>query len=268
MALVTLAEAMRRYAGSTPILHAEERIELLRRARDYAREANSLFAELRESPRQVESLIEIGCACRDWVWQLKVFPRLGDNRDRIVKESEDMLTQAANLARQNVVAYRYVDGLVNLAWLKFYILEDEEDVLDDHPLFAAIKRAEKSFPEEPEMDKQPQVWAQRGKLNTLKGHLAYRQFMQKRQEERKGISDEMKRLLEQVAENYAHALDFSSRFAQDYQGIRQAKDGIFDGLRRLNAAEMRLVCGRIQLLYPEGSVIQTFLTNRALWQTG
>jgi len=52
------------------LLHADERIELLRRARDYAREANSLFAELGESPRQVEALIEIGCACRDWVWQL------------------------------------------------------------------------------------------------------------------------------------------------------------------------------------------------------
>jgi len=70
MALVTLSESMRRYAGSTPLLHADERIELLRRARDYAREANSLFAELGESPRQVEALIEIGCACRDWVWQL------------------------------------------------------------------------------------------------------------------------------------------------------------------------------------------------------
>ena len=105
-------------------------------------------------------------------------------------------------------------------------------------------------------------------MNTLKGHLAYRQFVQKRQKEPKGISEEIKRLLEQIAENYARALDFSSRFAQDYQGIRQAKDGMFARLRRLNAAEMRLVCGRIHSLYPKGSVIQTFLTNRALWQTG
>jgi len=179
-----------------------------------------------------------------------------------------MLTQAASLAKQNVVAYRHVDALVNLAWLEFYLLEDGDIVTDEHPLSVSIQRAEEAFPEEDEMDKQPQVWAQKGKLNTLKGHLAYRQFMQKRQEERKGISDEMKRMLEQIAENYARALDFSSRFAQDYQGIRQAKDGMFARLRRLNADEMRLVCGKIRSLYPKGSVIQTFLTNRALWQTG
>lgn len=273
MALVTLAEALRRYAGSTPLLRVEERMELLRRARDYAREANSLFAELEEAPRQVEALIEIGCACRDWVRQLKASPRLGDNRDRIVKESEDTLTQAAELAKQNVVLYRQVDALVNLAWLEFYLLEDEEDLSDDHPLSIAIKKAEKAFPKDAKMDEQPQVWAQKGKLSTLKGHLAYRQFMKKRQEERKGISDEMKRMLEQIAEDYGHALDFSSRFALDYQGIRQAKDGIFARLRRLNAAEIRVVCVHAQSLYskslsPEKRVMETFLTNRALWQTG
>jgi hypothetical protein len=267
MALVTLAEALRRYAGSTPLLRVEERMELLRRARDYSREANSLFAELGESSRQVEALIEIGCACRDWVFQLKASPRLGDNRERIVKESEDTLEQAADLARQNVVAYRHVDALVNLAWLQFYLLEDEEDVTENHPLSVSINKAEKAFPEEIEMEKQPQVWAQKGKLHILKGNLAYWQFIQERRKAPKLISDEVKHVLEQTAENYTLALDYSSRFAQDYQGIRQAKDGMFARLRRLNAAEMRLVCNRIRSLYPNGSVIQTFLNNRALWQS-
>ncbi len=268
MALVTQAEAMRRNAGSAPLLRSEERLELLRRARDDAREANSLFDKLGESPRRVEALIEIGCACRDWAWQLKVSPRGGDNPARIAKESEDMLTQAASIAEVNGLVYRHVDALVNLAWLKFYLLQDDEEVLGNHPLSAAIKKAEDAFPKEAEMDKQPQVWAQRGKLNALKGHLAFRQFVQQRQKEPKGISEELKRMLEQIAENYARSLDFSNRFAQDYQGIRQAKDGMFARLRRLNAAEMRLICSKIWSLYPKGSVIQTFLTNRALWQTG
>lgn len=273
MSLVTLAEALRRYAGSTPLLRVEERMELLRRARDYAREANSLFAELDESTRQVEALIEIGCACRDWVWQLKASPRLGDNRDRIVKESEDMLEQAAELATQNEVLYRHVDALVNLAWLKFYLLEEKEDVAKGHPLSVAIQNAEDVIPKDSsELNEQPQVWAQKGKLNALKGHIAYRRFIQKRQEEPKIISDEMKLMLEQIGEDYALALGDSSGFALDYQGIRQAKDGIFARLRRLNADEMRVMCDHIQSLYPkslppEKRVMETFLTNRALWQT-
>lgn len=276
MALVTLAEASRRYAGTIPpLIPEEERIDLLRRARDYAREAYTLFTESGEKPRQVEALIEIGCACRDWVWRLKQNPHGGDDPKRLRRESEDALKKAAELAKEEKIIYRYVDALVNLAWLEFYMLEDDEEVSDTHAVWAAIKAAEEAFPPDGEMNKQPQVWAQKGKLFALKGHLVFRQFRQKHEEEKKTtqklsmskrISPEVKSILEKVAEHYAHALDYDGRFAPDYQGIRQAKDGISDRLKRLNAAEMRVVCKRIQDLYPQGSVIQTFLTNRALWQ--
>lgn len=275
MALVTLAEASRRYAGTIPpLIPEEERIDLLRRARDYAREANTLFTELGEKPRQVESLIEIGCACRDWVWRLKQNPQGGDDPKRLRRESEDALKKAAELAKEAGIIYRHVDALVNLAWLEFYMLEDEEQVDSTHAIWKAIHSAEKAFPPDSEMEKQPQVWSQRGKLFTLKGHIAFRQFKQKQAEEKKTtqriskqISSEIKSVLEKAAENYALALDYNSKFAPDYQGFRQAKDGISDRLKQLNATEMRIVRNKIQERYPQGSIIQTFLTNRALWQT-
>lgn len=276
MALVTLAEASRRYAGAVPpLIPEEERIDLLRRARDYAREAYTLFTESGEKARQVEALIEIGCACRDWVWRLKQNPRGGDDPKRLRRESEDALRNAAELAKEEKITYRHVDALVNLAWLEFYMLEEDNGGESERILKKAIQSADEAFPLEAEMEKQPQVWAQKGKLFALQGHLAFRQFLLRREHEKKTtqriskqISSEIKSILEEVAQNYALALDYDSRFAPDYQGFRQAKDGISDRLKQLNAAEMRVICHQIQKLYPQGSIIQTFLINRALWQTG
>ena len=265
MALTTLSEATRRHAGTSPLLVAEKRIELLRQARDYAREAYSHFDELGETPRKVESLIEIGCSCRDWIWWLNLSPRAGDDVGRVFKESKDTLKQAADLAGQIGLIYRHVDALVNLAWLKFYMLEPEEDVSEKHSIYAFVNETEKAFPNEAEIDKQPQVWAQKGKLYVLKGNLAYRRLEQQRLKEPKGISQTITTILEDTATNYARGLDYSSRFASDYQGIRRAKDSIFENLKRLNAAEMRIICSQIKSLYPKGSPIQAFLTNRALW---
>ncbi len=265
MALTTLSEATRRHAGTSPLLAVERRIELLRQARDYARESYSFFAELGETSREVESLIEIGCSCRDWVWWLKRFPRPGDDIERISKESKDALKQAENLAKQAGAIYRYVDALVNRAWLEFYMLEPEEDISEKRSL---TDETEKAFPADAVMNKQPQVWAQKGKLHVLKGHLAFLRLEQIRKQTPKGMTEEIVDVLTEAATNYARSLDYSSRFAPDYQGIRQGKDGMFERLKLLNAAEMRVVCKQIQSLYPNGSVIQTFLTNRALWQTG
>jgi len=269
MALVTLAEATRRYAGTVPpLISVEKRIDLLRQARDYAREANTYFMETGEKSRQVEALIEIGCACRDWVWRLTESPRPGDSLERLYRESRDALLDASKFAGEARLTYWKVDALVNLAWLEFYLLENEAEVSEDHPLSVSIKKAEGAFPDEAEMDKQPQVWAQKGKLHILKGHLAFRWLEQIRKQSPKGMTKEIEDVLTEIATNYARSLDYSSHFAHDYQGIRQGKDGMSERLKLLNAAEMRIVCNRIKSLYPNDSVIQTFLTNRALWQTG
>jgi len=264
LALITLAEATRRYAGTEPLLALDERIDLLRRARDHAREAQSLFTGTGESSRLVEASIEIGCACRDLVWWLTMSTWPGDDIERTFKESWDALTQAAKLAQENGLTYRYMDALVNRAWLEYYRLESEEKALDS--LYVRIDETEKIFPTDNEMDKQPQVWAQKGKLYVLKGHLVRRLLEQQRKIEPKGISDKIEFALKEIAENYAHGLEFSGKFSFDYQGIRQAKDSVSEKLKDLNASEMRIVCNQVKSLYPEGSVIQTFLTNRALWQ--
>lgn len=268
MVLTTLAEATRRYAGTEPLLPIDERIDLLRRSRDYAREAQSLLTMTGDSSRVVEALIEIGCACRDWVWWLELSPRPGDDTERLYKESWDSFAQAADLARESGLIYRYVDALVNRAWLEFYKIEREEEIPEKHPIHAIIDATEKSFPAEAEINEQPQVWAQKGKLYVLKGNLTRRLLAEHRKLEPKGISHKVASLLGEMAENYTYGLEYSNRFSNDYQGIRQAKDSVSERLKNLNSAEMRIFCDKVQELYPDGSTLQTLLINRALWQMG
>lgn len=268
MALTALAEATRRVAGTDPVLAVDARIELLRKARDHAREAQSLFTTYGGEPsRLAEAMIEIGCACRDWVWWLKNYPRPGDDDERIFQESWDAFTRAAELAQANNLTFRYLDALVNRAWLEFYRFDAGNQSIGEPTIYDLIDETEKAFPPDNEIDKQPQIWAQKGKLYVLKGRLARRQLIECRKSEPKGISPTIVSLLESTAENYALGLEYSNRFAHDYRGIRQAKDSVSDKLKDLNSAEMRILCNRIRALYPDGSTIQTLLMNRALWQT-
>lgn len=268
MALVTLAEATRRLSGAMPLLSDAERIKYLREARDYAREARDIFEKQGEISRQVEALIEVGTACRDWVYWLKQSPQPGDDLNRLRRESLLALQAAAQLAQNANLIHRRVDALVNLAWLEYYLLEKDEVLSEERELTKAIGTAEEAFPSEKEMKEQPQTYGQKGKLFVLKGHLAFRMLQKKRQKIAKGMPEEILEALKLVAENYAWALEFNMGFAMDYQGMRQAKNSIDVNLRLMNSAEMRIICNRIQKMYPDGSVIQSFLTNRALWQTG
>jgi len=268
MALVTLAEATRRLAGTTPLLSDTDRISHLRAARDYASNAKNLFEKQKESSRQVEALIELGVALRDWVHLLKESPQPGDDPVKLTDDSRKVLQEAAQLAEEIKLIHRRVDALVNLAWLEYYLLEKDDIVFEESNIRKAIDTTEKAFPSEEEMRKSLQIYGQKGKLFVLKGHLSFREYLQARKKTAKGMSKEIVKLLKDAAENYAQALEFNKEFALDYQGMRQAKNSIESNLRLLNGAEMRVICNRIQEIYPHGSVIQALLTDRPLWQTG
>ncbi|MBI5295362.1 MAG: ATP-binding protein [Chloroflexi bacterium] len=268
MALVTLAESTRRLSGAMPLSSDADRIKYLREARDYAREARDIFEKQGETSRQIEALIEVGTACRDWVYWLRQSPQPGDDLNRLLRESQETLRAAAQLAQSANLLHRRVDALVNLAWLEYYLLEKDETIPDGSDIVKAIQIAEETFPSEDEMQKQPQTFGQKGKLFVLKGHLVFRDFQQAPKELTKKMDEKIIKMLESMAENYAKALEFNKSFAMDYQGMRQAKNSIDVNLRLMNSAEMRIICNRIQKMYPDGSVIQSFLTNRALWQIG
>lgn len=118
LALRNLAEALRRSVrkGDDP----KDRMAVLREARRYAQEAYRLFEDIGDRLRQIESLIEEGCALRDMAGVIRDHPMPGEDLKELVQESLAALEQAATLAQQTDNAFRHVDALVNIAYLGFY----------------------------------------------------------------------------------------------------------------------------------------------------
>lgn len=284
LALIALSESRRRYAATTELLEAERCIELIRQARDHAREAETIFSQsVEEPPRKVEALIELGCACRDWIRLRREHPNPKDNITRLIAEAEEALSTARDISQKEDIQYRAIDALVNLAWLRYYILQKENDEVigDEHPLLQAIQMAHQSIPREyffvdgkPFIERdnaQIEIWPQLGKLYLLEGHVEYYRFDKIPKDEKKifvasGQGEHVQMMLEAFAKKYTESLEYSALYEKDYRGIRGAKDRIHEKLKVLNAMERRVVCRKIRELYPGGaSVIEGLLRDRVLW---
>jgi len=284
LALIALSEARRRYAITNPVLEAERRIELIRQARDHANEAKIIFSQsIEEPPRKVEALIEMGCACRDWVRLRGIYPNPKDNRKRLIAEAEDALLQAYKTAYEEDLRYRAIDALVNLAWLRYYVLEKEENEIvdDNHPLWQAIQLAHQSIPPEyfltagkPSIQRanaQIEIWPQLGKLYLLEGNIEHYKLDKISKEDKKkfaasGQGKHVQETLEKLAEKYSASLQYSALYEKDYRGIRGAKDQIYERLKGLNASERYVFCKKIHDLYADGdSVIERLLRDRVVW---
>jgi hypothetical protein len=281
MALTTIAEARRRYAAATPLLDVDNRVNLLRQASADASDAAKIFED-KERFRQVAALIEVGCACRDWVRIRRDNPNPRDNRHRLIEESEFALRQGAEIALKENIPYLEIDSRVNLAWLWYYLLDKDEKVDESHSLSRAIQEAKDAIPKDL-LDEQsasskegeyPQlaIWTRIGKLFVLEGHLAFHRLELASKEERKNftigknVTYPIQALLEDIAEFYGRGLDYNARYASDHQGIRRAKEEIYGRVILLNDAEISVVCEKIRALFPNGSVIEELLRNRVLWR--
>jgi hypothetical protein len=274
LALIALAEAQRRYSGTPLVPDLEVKVDYLREARDYAREALAIFERRGETIRQVETLIEEGCACRDWVRVRRERPSPRDNIERLITEGDHALRRAAKLAGAAIL-YRQVDALVNLAWLGFF--GGRDDLLDE-----AARAAEAAIPAEYRINKgsgkpdvpmdQAQVllWPQLGKLHTLYGHQAHARYLEAKRTSGTGL---LASPLLDVAHHYTLGLEYSALYGEDYRDIRRAKDEIHDRLKSLQRdfgfKEVKTIARQVNEVEREfnlrESVMRRFLKRRALW---
>lgn len=109
-----LAEALRRSVtrDDDPV----ERAQILRKAYKYAHRAYELFTEMGDRLRQIESLIEEGCALRDLIGIKYDHPLLEEDLDTLMQKSVQAQERAAELARQTGNVFRQVDAWVNVAY--------------------------------------------------------------------------------------------------------------------------------------------------------
>ena len=267
LALVALAEAQRRYGWTEFVTDIEERVNLLRSARDHADEAFDVFIRLGERARMAEALIERGCACRDWVAVRLSNPSSRDNVNRLFEEAKQFLRDAATEAGETAL-YRKIDALVDLAWLGH--VANSSDLIDE-----ADQQVRKSIsadylinpqtgePRVPRVQAQVLIWPYLGKLEVLHGLRIYRQY------EKAESPDDQKAFLLESTRRYFWGLQYSSLYGQDYQGIQEAKDQIYDLIKTLHAPKLSDMAKTITEIekenHIENSAMKQFLRSRALW---
>jgi hypothetical protein len=270
LALIALSEMKRRRSSSEEVVDVSDKMSILREAEDHASEALEIFQGNHTVHRQVEALIEHGCALRDRVKVRVLHPDSRDNIARLVALSENSLNQAAELARDKM-RYRHVDALINIAWLRFYARQDISFIRE------AMDNAQSAIPNEYHLldgntssDKtatEPGLWAALGKLMILRGHVEFdmptvTDFVQ--------IDDDR---LKRSAQFYTKGLQYSQKFPSSSitVGQRDSKNQIEDRYSQLSTHQKRVVTGAIKeceqkyKIIQSESVVRKLLTDRSLW---
>lgn len=273
LALIALSEATRRSVDDVPQSQYEARIARFRAARDHAREAVEIFERLGETIRQVEALLEVGCACRDWVEQIKKRDRLVDPTEALIQESSQALWDAYQLSEGRFPRYQ-LDAVVDLTWLGLYTGNDEILREADKTADSLIGPEYRLQPQNPQPSidgqemEQKTLWPEIGKLYAQRGHRRYRQF----EDERSAGDGDKSAILHEAAENFWYGLQYSVFYTGDYHNLRREKDRIYRSFKSLNEAELQEVLNAVrekEQCYGYGeakkSAFREFLENRALW---
>lgn len=272
LALIALSEATRRALDDLPESQHEARVALLRKARDHAREAADIFQGLGEKIRQAEALLEVGCACRDWVELLVKRQSLADSRDALIEESKHALWQAYTTAAGVFPRYQ-LDAMVDLAWLGLYAAREEIRSEAERTAEALIGEEYRLQPGQPrpaivDQDAEQKVlWPEIGKLYAQRGHQQFQQYVSVKEETARD-----RQLLRRAAENYWLGLQYSIFYTEDYHNLRREKDRIYRALKQLREGELRVVRETILAMEKQygyhdenKSDFRKFLVNRALW---
>lgn len=237
MADIALSEALRRMSSLPDLYETEECADLLRQAERNATEAVEIFREaVPEHPRLVEALIERGCVYRQWAWlrYRRPYTYPSDPKwEELTTKSEGDLREAMEFSGEDI-AYRRLDAHVNLAWLYYFVGQNDQADEEAQKAIGNISRAHGS-PEEqvsPRSDlPRPFYWLLLGKAHLLRGQVAERRFRER----------EDKDHLHQAARFYTLSLAYDERFAADFRDLRGALRRIYGRLRKLNREEFQAV---------------------------
>lgn len=246
LAYIVLAEALRRQTEGLVTPNQVE--QYLGPAIRYAEEGIEIFEGEKQPDRQVEAHIEAGCDYRDLAKYYRGLDMQKESLDAAEK-SEKHLRNAAKIAEENGITYRQVDALVNLAWLKYYILEYLED--EKKPV-SILSEAEKLIPDdyklggggklinEPSSERviSPYLLLL-GKAELLRGQIAfYLEF------EEKGRNSEG---LRKAVHHYARALCYDHHFStHPFRDLARGQRRIAERCRQLTHKELEVVLEEVK----------------------
>lgn len=291
LALLALAEALRRGAAAQKERPLSDRADALRKADQYNKESIQIFDDLGESLRQVEARIEAGCCLRDWLEMRNNFPDPGDDLRKLAVKSREYLQSASTLAREKDMLFHELDAGANLAKLQFVELNRRSEKIDYLPVEKAIAETmarvpgeylwrEESGPPTVALDRaNKRLWTRVAKLFMLRGHMQFEQYLAGGSRFRDRLSQpEVQTQIEKIVENYFWTLEYNHFYASDFRGSRQTTTQIHERLEQLSVAELQRISQSVVALEarwgvdrkedPEGrrgSELRKLLVRRTLW---
>ena len=273
LAQIAISEARRRKTFVDPLMSQDQKVHDLREARDAAKEAH-LIVKGNERLREVEALIEWGCACRDWVRIRKETPSPRDNIDALIQESEEKLQEAALLAGSNML-YRKVDALVNLAWLWFYArniakLETAKQTAREAIPAKFFLIPGHGLPEISEGDVLVQIWTQLGKLEILEGNQKFDEYINGAQPGQAKAEDADKnQALCDAALHYSLGLEYDNLYSKNHPGLQQAKSQIYERFKKMRITQLHTITRQVieyeKIYNIQKSTMRAFMKQWALW---
>jgi tetratricopeptide (TPR) repeat protein len=289
LALTARAETYRRLAHSEKY-YAQKRMRYLLKALNDAKGAIEIFTTIKEL---VESEIELGCAYRDLArFERGPKLRVTDKVREFTKSSEEALTKASELAKSSDVLYRQIDALFNLAWLYYYVVENEKalEVLNrTEVLIPSVNRitpaqsanpgTEGGLPRLHPDDVVLPYFAQLGKAYILRGQLDFSKF------EHPVPGQNRQDALKQSIRAYTLALEYGSLVVTSgktetsktvllsgmvYRDMARGMDRVYERVRTLNEDEIQMMVAEIEATEKEfglgESMMRLFMKKHGLIQ--
>ncbi len=292
LALRNLAEALRR--SVTRDDDPAERVKILREAYNYAHAAYELFAAMGDRLRQIESLIEEGCALRDLIGIKHDHPSLlKEDLDTLMQQSVQAQERAADLARQTNNVFRQVDACVNIAYAGF---NGERLDIIEKGLVAAREAipadyliTRRGLPDlhNPNIQNR-QLFTQLARIHMLIGSRLFTHYHRLVQSAGnvKDVAQEYARIaasfvdeisadfqsvndcLRYAVHHYALAFEYDRLYSLSDPGGLRAKNTVYNWLKDLSAEELDIVAQTVHAIerdYPVGrSAMRDLLESRAL----
>ena len=299
LALRNLAEILNRSVKHDD--DPDQRIQLLRQAHQYAKDARKLFEEMDDRSRLIESLIEEGDALRRLIAIKCGHPSLlEEDRGALLDQSVETLESAIRLARDQRNSFRQVVAGVNMAYAGFH--GERPDIIEK-----GLREAREAIPsnylitgerlpnsKDPNIY-HPQVFNELARIHMLIGHHLFAHYRRNRSEENlkdnlKRIEDEHLRLAKLFVEDskvdfrtvddclryairyYALAFEYDRVYMgsdphhtlSDPGGLR-GQNSVYNRLKDLNAEELDIVAQAVRTFehdYPVGKSAMRDLLER------
>jgi tetratricopeptide (TPR) repeat protein len=260
MAQLTLAEAKRRISDSTPYQKQGQTAQLLAEAGQHATEAARIFTEQSpETDYRAASLIELGCAFRDWaLLRQKDSAMLAEDEQitgqfhsvaNLVIRSEQTFQKALQAAG-NIDDLR-ADILLNLALLNYLkgfrlnlVPAEKIITLLTNQLFPQIENVILNhYRQRISLNDLTELFALKegtlfsvfsGRLELLRAHIAFSQFSQS---DNRNLDH-----LREAAWHFTLALAYLGLYSdKDFRLMRRARQQVYERFTKLKAQELNVV---------------------------